>query len=163
MRHRLPTRTLLFLAAMYGALALGAGAAQGAPMHKVPLTKLAASQGGTFDGAYRPFRFAVQANPGVLDGAPTDDQTLLRATRRHRCQSIHVDFVAGGQAQSAALVLQRQGRPTVSVTTPSDTTGTLDAALPAGRTWTLAGSTPSVSIALYANGWAKCRSTRGLR
>lgn len=163
MRNRLPTRTLIFLAAMYGALAIGAGAAQSAPVHKVPLSKLAQGQGGTFDGAYRPFRWAVTANPGVLEGAPRQDQILLQAARRHRCQSIHVDFVAGGQAQSAAIVLKREGRPDVAVQTPTDATGTLDAALRPGKAWTLAGSTPSVSIALYANGWANCRSAKGLR
>ncbi len=163
MRNRLPSRTLIFLAAMYGALAFGAAAAQAAPMHKIPLSKLAAGQGGSFDGAAKPFRFAISANPGVLDGEANSDQVLLEATRRHRCESLHVDFVAGGQAQSAALVLERQGRPDVAVQTPTDTTGSLHAALRPGRAWQLAGSTPAISIAMYANGWASCRSAKGLR
>ena len=74
-----------------------------------------------------------------------------------------MDFVAGGNAQSAALVLKRQGSPDVAVQTPTDTTGSLHAALRPGRSWQLAGSTPSISIAMYANGWATCRSARGLR
>ncbi len=163
MHKRLPARTLIFLAAMYGALAFGAAAAQAAPLHKVPLSELTAAQNGTFDGAAKPFRFALAANPGVLDGEANADQVLLEATRRHQCQSLHVDFVAGGNAQSAAVVLKRQGRPDVAVQTPTDTTGSLHAALPRGRSWQLAGSTPSISISLYANGWASCRSARGVR
>jgi len=163
MHHRLPARTLLFLGAMYAALAFGAAAAQAAPSHKVPLSKLTASQGGTFDGAPKPFRFALAATPGVLDGRPNADQLLLEAARRHQCESLHLNFIAGGNAQSAALVLKRQGRPDVAVQTETDTTGSLHAALRPGRSWQLAGSTPSVSIAMYVNGWASCRSARGLR
>lgn len=163
MLNRLPTRTLIFLAAMYAALSVGAAAGQAAPMHKVPLSKLAANDGGTFGGAAKPFRFALSANPGVLDGQPDADQLLLEATRRHQCESLHVDFVAGGNAQSAALVLKRQGRSDVAVQTPTDTTGSLNAALRPGQSWQLAGSTPSISIAMYANGFVSCRSTRGLR
>ena len=51
----------------------------------------------------------------------------------------------------------------MAVQTPTDTTGSLHAALRPGRSWQLAGSTPSISISMYANGWASCRSTRGLR
>ena len=71
-------------------------------------------------------------------------------------------FEAGGKAQSAALLLRRPGRPDVVVQT-HDTTGRLNAALRPGRPWHLAASTPSVSISIDANGWASCRSTRGLR
>lgn len=163
--QRLPTRTLMFLGAMYAALSLGAAAAQAdasTPLRKVPLSTLTDSKGGTLDSAVKPFRWAVSANPGVLDGRANADQILLQAARRHRCQSLHVDFVAGGQAQSAALVLRRAGLPDKVVETQTDTPGTLDAALRPGRAWSLAASTPSVSLAVYANGSVSCRGAKGL-
>ncbi len=164
MSKQLPTRLMLFLAAMYAALAVGAAAAQAAPpLRTVPLSTVASTQGGTFDAGPRPFRWAVSANPGVVDGAPRADQILLRGSRRHRCQSLHVTYAAGGLAQSAALLLRRTGRPDVTVQTQSDTPGRLDAALRPGKAWRLAASTPSVSISVFANGSVKCRSTRGLR
>ena len=69
-------------------------------------------------------------------------------------------FDAGGQAQSASLLLRRAGRPDVRVDTQTDTRGTLDAALRPGKAWQLAASTPSVSIDVEAKGWASCRSAR---
>ena len=42
-------------------------------------------------------------------------------------------FDAGGQAQSASLLLRRAGRPDVRVDTETDTRGTLDAALRPGQ------------------------------
>jgi hypothetical protein len=144
MRNRLPTRTLLFLAAMYAALAAGAAAAQAAPApHDVSWSRT--------------------ASPGIIEGRPTAEQTLLSGSKRHSCQSLHVTFEAGGQAQSASLLLRRAGRPDVRVDTETDTTGTLDAALRPGRAWLLAASTPSVSIEVAAKGKVSCRNAKGLR
>ena len=143
MRNRLPTRTLVFLGAMYAALSLGAAAAQAAP-------------------ANHPVAWSETASPGIISGAPTADQILRTGSKRHNCQSLHVTFEAGGQAQSASLLLSRKGRPDVRVQTQSDTTGRLDAALRPGQAWQLAASTPAISIAVSAKGWASCRSGKGL-
>lgn len=166
MRNHFPTRLMMFLAAMYAALTLGAAAAQAAaptPVRTVPLSTVAASQGGTFDAGPRPFRWALTANPGVVDGTARADQILIQGSRRSRCQSIHVNYAAGGQSQSAALLLRRAGRPDQVVQTESDTPGRLDAALKPGQEWQLAASTPSISIAVYANGSVQCRGAKGLR
>lgn len=144
MRHRLPTRTLIFLAAMYGALALGSAAAQAAP-------------------ARQHVNWSETASPGIIEGAPRADQILVSGSRRHTCQSLHVTYEAGGQAQSASLLLRRAGRPDVRVDTQTDTTGSLHAALRPGQAWQLSASTPAISIAVEAKGWMACRSTRGLR
>lgn len=142
MRNRLPTRTLMFLGAMYAALTMGAAAAQAAPARHVG--------------------WSETAHPGIIEGRPTADQVLLTGSKRHSCQSLHVTFEAGGQAQSASLLLRRAGRPDVRVDTQTDTTGRLDAALRPGQAWELAASTPSISIAVQAKGWASCRSAKGL-
>jgi hypothetical protein len=142
MRNRLPTRTLMFLGAMYAALTLGAAAAQAAPQSHV--------------------NWSETASPGIIEGAPRADQVLLTGSKRHTCQALHVTFDAGGQAQSASLLLRRAGRPDVRVDTETDTRGTLDAALRPGKAWQLAASTPSVSIDVEATGWASCRNTKGL-
>jgi len=143
MRNRLPSRTLIFLGAMYAALSLGAAAAQAAPAH-------------------HPVAWSKTASPGIISGTPTAGQILRKGSRRHNCQSLHVTFDAGGQAQSASLLLRREGRPDVTVQTQSDTPGRLDAALRPGQAWQLAGSTPAISIAVSAKGWASCRSGKGL-
>ena len=72
-------------------------------------------------------------------------------------------FDAGGQAQSASLLLRRAGRPDVRVDTETDTRGTLNAALRPGKAWQLAASTPAISISVEAKGWTSCRNTKGLR
>ncbi len=113
MRNRLPTRTLMFLGAMYAALTLGAAAAQAAPQRHV--------------------NWSETASPGIIEGAPRADQVLLTGSKRHTCQALHVTFDAGGQAQSASLLLRRAGRPDVRVDTETDTRGTLDAALRPGQ------------------------------
>ena len=143
MRKRLPIRTLLTVGSLYAAIAIGAVAAQAAPQRHVNWTRT--------------------ASPGIIEGRPAADQVLLQGNRRHTCQSLHVTFDAGGQAQSASLLLRRQGRRDVRVDTQTDTRGTLDAALRPGRTWQLAASTPSVSIEVQAKGWASCRNGKGLR
>ena len=99
-------------------------------------------------GRARPPRvnWSQTASPGIIEGAPRADQILLTGSKRHTCQSLHVTFEAGGQAQSASLLLRRAGRPDVRVDTETDTRGTLDAALRPGKAWQLAASTPSVSI-----------------
>ena len=78
--RNLPTRSLMFLGAMYVALTLGAAAAQAkppTPLRSVPLSALTASEGGTFDSPVQPFRWALSASPGVIEGAPNADQVLL--------------------------------------------------------------------------------------
>ena len=142
--RRLPTRSLIFLGAMYVALTLGAAAAQAAP-------------------ARHAVSWSQTASPGIIEGAPRADQVLLTGSKRHTCQSLHVTFDAGGQAQSASLLLRRAGRPDVRVDTETDTRGTLDAALRPGKAWQLAASTPAVSINVEARGWASCRNAKGLR
>jgi hypothetical protein len=141
--RKLPTRSLMFLGAMYVALTMGAAAAQAAPQRHVG--------------------WSETASPGIIEGAPRADQVLLTGSKRHTCQALHVTFEAGGQAQSASLLLRRQGRPDVRVSTVTDTKGSLHAALRPGKTWQLAASTPSISINVEAKGWASCRSARGLR
>jgi len=141
--RNLPTRSLMFLGAMYVALTLGAAAAQAAPARHV--------------------NWSETASPGIIEGAPRADQILLTGSKRHTCQSLHVTFDAGGQAQSASLLLRRAGRPDVRVDTETDTRGTLDAALRPGKAWQLAASTPAVSINVEARGWASCRNAKGLR
>jgi hypothetical protein len=176
---RIPTRirrsaflALATLALIASAAAGPAGASAAQPAAKaakpaaksfkqVPLSALARSQGGEFSSSSFTFHWALAASPGVIDGRPTADQILLSA-RRSRCRSVHLEFVAGGGAQSAALQLTQRGRPTASASTNYDRRATLDVPLKVGGSWTLAGSTPASSLDVYVAGWASCYGTAGL-
>jgi hypothetical protein len=141
--------------------ALAAGVAA-SPYHRIELSTLARGNGGTFPSGAFDFRWAVAASPGLLGDRPRRDQILLRGAGGQQCRSIHLQFAAGGQAQSAGLVLFRSGRAPVASDQVSDTKGALDATLSPGRAWTLAGRTPAISISVYVNGWAVCRSGRAI-
>jgi hypothetical protein len=127
---------------------------------QVPLAKLARTQGGEFSSSSFTFHWALAASPGVIDGRPTPDQVLLSA-KRSRCRSVHLEFVAGGGAQSAALQLSQRGRPTATASITYDRRGTLDVPLRVGAPWTLAASTPASSLDVYVAGWASCYGNSG--
>jgi hypothetical protein len=128
---------------------------------QVSLATLARTRGGEFSSSSFTFHWDLAASPGVIDGRPTPDQVLL-AARRSRCRSLHLEFAAGGGAQSAALQVSQRGRPTVSAVTNYDHRATLDVALRPGGSWTLAGSTPASSLDVYVSGWASCYGNAGL-
>jgi hypothetical protein len=168
---RIPTRTarlafliLATLALIASALAGPAGADAAQPKHKaykqVSLAKLAGTRGGEFSSSSFTFHWALAASPGIIDGRPTPDQILVSA-KRSRCRSVHLDFVAGGGAQSAALQLTQPGRPTASASITYDRHGTLDVPLKVGSSWTLAASTPASSLDVYVAGWASCYGSAG--
>jgi hypothetical protein len=168
--NRIPTRIrrLAFLglatvALIASALAGPAGASAAHPKGKtfkqVPLSRLAGTRGGDFTSSFS-FHWALAASPGIVDGAPTPDQILL-STRHSRCRSVHLEFAAGGGAQSAALLLSQRGRPTASASTNYDRPGTLDVPLKVGGAWTLAASTPASGLDVYVTGWASCYGTAG--
>jgi hypothetical protein len=127
---------------------------------QVPLSRLAATKGGDFSSSSFTFHWDLAASPGVIDGAPTADQILL-STRRSRCRSVHLEFAAGGGAQSAAILVTQRGRPTASASTNYDHRNTLDVPLKVGGPWTLAASTPASSLDVYVTGWASCYGTAG--
>jgi hypothetical protein len=108
-----------------------------------------------FDDEALPFRWAVAGYPGIIDGAPTASQRLLQV-KDHRCRSVHLEFVAGGGAQSAWVGVVQRGRPTVGAETTYRYLGTLDAKLTARRPWTLIAATPASSLSVYVNGRAEC-------
>lgn len=126
------------------------------------LSSLTPSAGGTFPSGAFDFRWAIKSSPGILGHTPRADQVLLRGSRDHQCRALHLQFAAGGLAQSAGLVLMRPGHSTASADQVSDARGSLDASLRPGSRWTLAARTPSISISVYVDGWAMCRSRRGV-
>jgi hypothetical protein len=169
---RIPTRVkriaflgLATLALVASALAGPAGASAAKPAAKpykqVSLARLAGTPGGDFSSSSFTFHWALAASPGVIDGRPTPDQVLLTA-KRSRCRSLHLEFAAGGGAQSAAIQVSQPGRPTASALTNYDRRGMLDVALKPGGSWTLAGSTPASSLDVYVSGWASCYGSAGL-
>jgi hypothetical protein len=130
--------------------------ARAGAFHSVALSALARHPGGMFDDEATPFRWAVSGYPGIIDGAPTAEQRLLQV-KHNRCRSVHMDFVAGGTAQSAWIGVVQRGRPAVGAETTYRYLGTLDAKLTPGRPWTLIAATPATSLSVYVNGKADCR------
>ena len=170
--NRIPIRArraaflgLAAVALVASALAGPAGASAAQPAAKtykqVSLSRLAGTPGGDFSSSSFTFHWALAASPGVIDGRPTPDQILLTA-KRSRCRSLHLEFAAGGGAQSAAIQVSQRGRPTASALTNYDKRGTLDVALKPGGSWTLAGSTPASGLDVYVSGWASCYGSAGL-
>jgi hypothetical protein len=162
---RIAFLALATLALIFSAL-IGPGGADAAKptaaksYRQVSLAKLARTSGGEFSSSSFTFHWALSASPGVIDGKPSPEQVLLSA-RRSQCRSLHLEFAAGGGAQSAAIQVIQRGRPTRTATTTYDRTGTLDVPLKVGGSWTLAGSTPASSLDVYVSGWASCYGTAG--
>lgn len=151
---------VLIASALAGPAGADAHTAKAKTYKRVALSTLAGTRGGEFSSSSFTFRWDLSASPGVIDGRPTPDQVLL-AARRSSCRSLHLEFAAGGGAQSAALQVTQRGRATVSAITNYDRRATLDVALKPGGSWTLAGSTPASGLDVYVSGWASCYGSAG--
>ncbi len=136
----------------------GAATHKSAAYYRVPLSQVLKTPGGTFELNDSDFTWALDAQPGFIDGPLTSRQYLLKVTGSH-CRSIHLDFATG--RHSAYLQVNQRGRPSVSQITPTGLLGSLDAPLTRGRPWTLVGATVSSLTDVYVNGWASCTDARG--
>jgi hypothetical protein len=148
---------LLALAAAWPAAA-DASARKSAGYYRVALSQVLKTPGGAFPLNESEFTWALDAQPGIIDGPLTSREFLLKVTG-HSCRSIHLDFSPG--QYSAYLQVNQRGRPAVSKTVPSSQLGSIDAPLTPRRAWSLVGATPSIAGDVYVNGWASCKGTAG--
>jgi len=86
--------------------------------------------------------------------------SIFTSSKPNPCRSVHLDFVPGEQPTSAPTgvvsVVQETLDP-VTVSSPHDTKGALDAPLVPGRAWSINAASSGVdAVRIHINGFASC-------
>jgi hypothetical protein len=82
----------------------------------------------------------------------------------NHCSFVHIAFVSGSSytTYTSVVTLVQESKDPVSVSVPTDTIGSLDAALVPGQSWSLNLDTIGGESVYYINGYAICSSTASI-